>query len=155
MEEIINELFSELGEAVEKQMSDTQWTKTIKSIFEEIGHRHSYQVRPSLKNDLREWLYDIIWYKGDPNEFIESVDLICESELDTSINQVESVLYDFNKLLVSEAATKIMITHTYKEGRIEDIIEACKNAIKNYSNPAKTVHLINYDFQKGLELYKL
>lgn len=152
MEAIIEELFLDLEKAVDKIMTDGEWTKTIKSIFEKVGHKHEYEVRPS-SDGSRQWLYDIIWYKGDLDSHIKSLDLICESELDISKNQVESVLYDFNKLLVSNALTKIMITHTYEKGRLEDIIKACKKAVEKYSNVKNTVLLINYDSKKGLEKY--
>lgn len=160
MEAIINELFLELKKASKRVMSDGEWTETIKSIFQEIGTKNDYVVRPFLgktaKEDRGEWLYDIIWYRGDPNEYIKSLDLICESELKTSSDveeQIEHILYDFNKLLVSNAKTKIMITHTYKAGHIDEIIDACKNAVKTYCKTENVVLLINYDFEKELEMH--
>ncbi len=58
----------------------------------------------------REWLYDMLWYEYDDNENLKRIPFVLECEW--AYSEV-GVNYDFEKLLVTKADFKVIITQRY------------------------------------------
>lgn len=148
-EKIGQEIAKALAEAVESEpMSNPDWTKRVKMELKSIGEKYGYEVRAT--NHGKEWLYDIVWVKYE-NNYLKQVFLACESELDTTYKQMTEVLYDFEKLLASNAPLKILITQTLKTDIQEDIFRECDNRLQMYEgmNSRDKILLINYNYEDG------
>jgi hypothetical protein len=146
VEKIGEEIVEALTNAVGK-MSNPEWTNVIKSKMSEIGKRHEFVVRSTTFGG--EWLYDIVWCKKE-GEYLKEVFLVCESELDTTANQLGAIRYDFQKLLQSSAPLRIMISQTYHD-RSAAIFEDCKKGVEMCENMklGDKVLVIVYDDNDG------
>lgn len=114
-----------------KLRTGTHITHSVKSIVALIGVEEGFEVCVSDKTAEyhSEWLYDIVWYKSNCNKQLESIELVMETELQYGLNTIK---YDFEKLLVANARRRIMLCLA---GKLE--VESIKNyfdsAIKGYS----------------------
>lgn len=129
-EEIVTALIN-----ANRGIPNREWTAKIIDIIREIGFNHDFDVCPSEQNS--EWLYDIVWYKNDKNEegYLKEVYLVCESELDTTSNQLGAIRYDFQKILQSNAPLRVMITQTYgKYYTSDEIFEDCRKGVSMCNN---------------------
>lgn len=133
------------------KMSNPEWTNVIKSEIGRIGETYGFGVCATTSDKIfeGEWLYDIVWYKNE-GEYLKEVFLVCESELDTTSNQLGTIRYDFQKLLQSNAPLRIMISQTYHD-RSAAIFEDCKKGVEMCDNmkSAEKVLVIVYDDNAG------
>ena len=80
--------------------------------------KHDFKVCTSgLKEKFEnEWLCDLIWYRINTNNRLESVPVVLESEW--SMDDYE-IRYDFEKLLLANSPVKVMIFQDYGDNAIE------------------------------------
>ncbi len=86
------------------------WTHLIFKCLTDLGQSHGHKVcvRGPLGDDS-EWLYDMVWfttYNNGTTDRLVSVPFVMECEWDTTSRKIED---DFEKLLVSNADTRLMI----------------------------------------------
>lgn len=131
--------------------NDAAWTRAIKESIGELGFRSGYEVCASGVDGRfsGEWLYDLIWYKIRDG-LLESVPLVLESEWAISYDKIK---YDFEKLLTSNAAIKIMVFHPTRKEDCQQLIAKLRNSIKCYAHhSAPCVFLLacyRYTEEKG------
>lgn len=104
-----NEIISTLRKIPKEILSgekDSAWTKAVKQALGKLGVQKGYKICASGIEYENEWLYDLVWYKEDNDNFLSSVPLVMESEWDKSFKAIK---YDFEKLLLSKSKYKIMI----------------------------------------------
>jgi len=77
--------------------------KEIKEQFAKEAENYNCQCRPGDKK--REWLYDLVWRNFESGDYISTL-LAMEIELSDGCG---GIIYDFNKLLQSDANLKIMV----------------------------------------------
>ena len=113
-----------------KGKSNSFWTKEIKRVFIELGHKEGFKVCAHGVDtaDAKEWLYDLVWYRDDENGRLESVPLVLESEWEA---KYEGIKYDFEKLLLARTVYKVMIF----QGEIESHFEELKESILAFKDP--------------------
>ena len=97
--------------------------KEIKEAFAKKAPDYECQCRPDIKK--REWLYDLVWRKFDSGDYLSTL-LAMEIEVSAGY---KGVVYDFNKLLQSDAKLKIMVFQqkTVEEG--EDILNKLNSPV--------------------------
>lgn len=128
---IEHQLFQVLDELIvksygEKLTGNTVWTKNVKQVISDLAY--SNECIASSNNDGREWLYDLIWFKIDKEEYFSELVLCMESEWDKNWNQIK---YDFDKLLISNATHKLMICQAYEE-KTNEILNNFQKSINRY-----------------------
>jgi hypothetical protein len=100
---------------IPKARGDTIWTRAIKSALKDLGKSKGYGVcTAGFTNEEcdNEWLYDMVWYRNNPPDFLGEIGMIFESEW----NQDPSVIkYDFEKLLVGKSPVKVMVFQDFKD----------------------------------------
>lgn len=89
------------------------WTDAIVRALTALGRELGYKVRGARTDDRRDyfergWLWDLTWAEVRDQTLI-SLPLIAESEWDT---KWDAILWDFQKLIVSRAALRVMIFET-------------------------------------------
>jgi len=94
------------------------------------------ECRPDTKK--REWLYDLVWRKFDSGDYLSTL-LAMEIEVSAGY---KGVVYDFNKLLQSDAKLKIMVFQqkTVEEG--EDILNKLNSKISKYKHTFSSSYLL-------------
>ena len=109
------------------------WTSKVKSFVSKLAPKEGHQVYASSSKNVRggEWLFDLIWVKGNYEENrIERVILAMESEWDRSKGSID---YDFQKLMVVRADLRVMLFNTKKKEKWEEIISSLKEQVKKFS----------------------
>ena len=116
-------------------------TKDILKYFGKMGDEKGYYVRPlaSEKGKRREWLYDLVWQEID-NKNLISLNLAMEIEF--SDQNLNGILYDFNKLLQSESDFKILVYKQKDKERTINSFAFFRNAIYEYKNKSKNSYLL-------------
>lgn len=110
-------------------------TAKIKEQIGEVGALLGYAIASSIHGG--EWLYDVVWYKNNSDNCLETVDLVLESESSTKEHALK---YDFEKILISSAKYKVFVC--FNEPNIdypanvnrriyffEKSVNACKNLV--------------------------
>jgi len=145
-QEIIDTLLRFSSVAIRNGYRNPDWTKGVKAIFGGIGYQRGYrtyfsdgagrefnQIRQDIISNrvlngthipdvLIGWLYDILWW--EENQYgATDIPLVCESDW----GNIESVKYDFQKLLLARSKYRIMI---FECGRVA--IQWCKSQIKQF-----------------------
>jgi hypothetical protein len=103
------------------------WTIRIMELIGGLGCDNGYEVCGAGFDS--QWLYDLVWYKNDEKKMLESVQLVLESEWNTSL---EAIKYDFEKLLIANAEMKVMICEAKSSDMLNKLFEYFENAIKGY-----------------------
>jgi len=114
----------------------SEWTARIKAAIAELGYERHYSVWGSgltEKEDAttggrivnQEWMFDLAWinYSGHGlTRSMNSLPLAMESELPLGPKHVkeEKVLDDFEKLVISHAALKVMVFQVDKISQAEN-----------------------------------
>ncbi|HNL84608.1 MAG TPA: hypothetical protein PKO18_05155 [Chitinophagales bacterium] len=116
-------------------LKNQKWiTNKIKEYLGELGSSFGYEISSSFHN--QEWLYDVVWYKNNENNILEKTILVVESEL--SNRSINSLKYDFEKLLLSNSDLRVMIC--FGQGNfnfpqnVNGIIESFNNYVTTYQN---------------------
>lgn len=110
--------------------SNTVWTERIKKelaiLAESYGYSQSSNYPPENKP---EWLFDISWYKLDStSRNLLEFPLALESEWSWHFKDIQ---YDFQKLLVAKADTRVMIFQG-DDKTVPEILEKLKDDIKAF-----------------------
>jgi len=100
-------------------------------------------IKPRSSNDrkAREWLYDLIWREFDSENYFTGVKLAMEIEL--SDMKERGLIYDFNKILQSDAEYKVFVFQQKTKNSSEAILEKLKSCADRYSNKAKSSFLLS------------
>ncbi len=112
-------------------------------------------IKPRSSNDrkAREWLYDLIWREFNSDNYFTGVKLTMEIEL--SDMKVGGLIYDYNKLLQSDAEYKIFVFQQKTvddSNKLFDKLELCTN---NYKNKVKSTFLLScWCWETGTFLFK-
>jgi hypothetical protein len=89
------------------------WTEAVIEAVSLVGKELGWRVCPDYPDGERAWLYDLVWfrnaYERSPDERLEEVGLVLESEWDKNFGQIRR---DFEKLLIARCPVKVMIFDT-------------------------------------------
>lgn len=125
------------------KVSNTHITKTIKELLQKEAEIREFEVLPNGNDG--QWLYDLIWYKNNNEGFLESIELILESELSYGLNHIK---YDFEKLLQAKSKNKIMICISGNL-KIDTIKDYCQKSVDAYQWENRILLLILDDHDTG------
>jgi hypothetical protein len=131
-----------------KDQKNIFWiTQKIKEYYSEIEDDDNCDVES-------EWMFDLVWYKNNKNGYLEKTVLVLESEL--SDRSSKGLLYDFKKLLLSNAELRVMICFGYGNNNspqnVNEIITLFEESVKAYKNieiGSRTLVLIWDDYNSG------
>ena len=144
-------------ESPHRRIGNGEWTKAILHRLYECARGDvcgdRFSACPAYEKEWQdgEWLYDMIWYKDDPDfkdgdiaglhRSLKEVVLVLESEWSHSNWDIQ---YDFEKLLVAKSPIKVMI--------VDDVgsmgISIVENGLKRFDTR-------NYGVDDYEELYLL
>jgi hypothetical protein len=119
-------------------LPDSWWTKRIKSELCNLGHENGYSVsateceRLEKAPETGEWLFDLIWAKGDGHPWIfreMPLAMECEWSLDD-----DEIWWDFEKLLVIRSKYRIFIFNKRNKEEVYELFEELKNAIHDFES---------------------
>jgi hypothetical protein len=87
---------------------NSAWTRKIKEDIGQLGVKNKFIVCTSGCDGKfeGEWLYDLIWYRNNTNNRLETVPLVLESEWCMDHFQIR---FDFEKLLLANSPIKVMV----------------------------------------------
>jgi hypothetical protein len=87
---------------------DDEWTAAIKRSLITLGRARGYSICAAGFPDEceKEWLFDLVWYRNEPQEHLREIGLVLESELSKAPFEIK---YDFEKLLVAKSPIKVMV----------------------------------------------
>lgn len=147
--------FNELASAAIKRKDDVElktgkrpkWNnkvknKEIKKIFTDKGLLLK-GIKPRSSNDkkAREWLYDLIWREFDSDKHFTGVKLAMEIEL--SDMTLGGLIYDYNKLLQSDAEYKVFVFQQKTIHDSEELFNKLELCSNNYNNRVKSKFLLS------------
>ncbi len=97
---------------------DGVWTAAIKRSLITLGTTKGYKICTSGFPDEcdREWLFDLVWYRNEPQEHLREIGLIVESEWSRDPSAIK---FDFEKLLIAKSPIKVMVFQDYNDNRRE------------------------------------
>ncbi|MBT3799662.1 MAG: hypothetical protein HOG05_00780 [Bacteroidetes bacterium] len=148
-EQICNALKPFAKSALDRGLSDRQWTTEMKEIIGDLGVSNGFEVCATGFPDKfsTEWLFDITWYRNDSNGNLVETPLIVESEWNSKIEEIK---YDFEKLLVARADYKVMIFQG-STTNIPNIISQLKQEVNVFKAtiPQDRYLFIAYNMDKG------
>ena len=100
----IKKLPADLG----KGRRDTDWTVELTRAIGTLGEERGWRVCSSKCHDLFDggWLYDLTWYRNGPNEQLQELGLVLESEW---CQNLQFIKFDFEKLLQAKAPIKVFV----------------------------------------------
>lgn len=135
-----------------------KWTSTfknkeIKQKFTEKGREiKGIKPRSSVDRKAREWLYDLTWREfNDENQFV-GVKLAMEIEM--SDRKIRGLVYDFNKLLQSDAEYKVFVFQQPTMTLSVEIFDALSNAALAYRTRSSAEFLlVCWCWESGRFLY--
>ncbi|MFL9836137.1 hypothetical protein ABS768_01425 [Flavobacterium sp. ST-75] len=108
---------------------DKNWTYRIKQLISGLGETYGYQVCTSgFDGYSREWLYDLVWFKSNAENSLQTVPLVMECEWNRNFKEIK---YDFEKLLLSNSDYRLMICQTNTNNLFE-LKSYFKNAVQGY-----------------------
>lgn len=131
--EIINALNLVTKEAyIDKTLKgDANWTYRIKKLLCELGIKKGFETcTGGFKNDVinGEWLYDIVWFIDDQDDYLCEVSLVAESEWGRTLKHIKD---DFEKLLVSNSTHRLFICQA-KPDQLDEFKKYFKEAVRRY-----------------------
>lgn len=138
------------------------WTKLLKRTIADLGYELGEGNQMPFSNigiaangidndNDGEYLYDLAWFEMYPeviegNHYMKSIPMVLESEI--SDMRLGGFKVDFDKLLVANSLTKIMVTRNLmKPKNNEDLsqkLEYAKTAVK-LMNSIEVIHVIYWD----------
>jgi len=118
--------------------------KDIKRKFSEEGEKlptnGRLSSRSSGKSSGREWLYDFTLREFDSRDQLINIPLV--AELEFSDSKVNGLIYDFNKLLQSDADYKVFIFQQKQHSDTEHFFECISNSVDAYNHKSSSEYLI-------------
>lgn len=110
-----------------RRVSNVKWTAKIKELLAaKAKMRGSTQCASHCANC--EFLYDVTWLEGAPNDSIRRAELVLESEF----GHWDDVLYDFRKLLLARAEHRIMVFEMKDHAENEKIVARMAHEISQF-----------------------
>ena len=104
--------------------SDTEWTRRVKQLLVELAD--NYQTCASISDATwGEWMCDVIWWDSDKDELLCSIPLAAECEW----GKEQDVWDDFQKLLITRAAVRVMIFSANSRDKALSLVEELKKQI--------------------------
>ncbi|MBI9069886.1 MAG: hypothetical protein JEZ09_21515 [Salinivirgaceae bacterium] len=132
MENPYNEIIKVLDKIstdLEKNKSNKAWTARIKTDLTKLGVDNQCKTCTAGIDDASgEFLFDLIWYKNK-DKLLASIELAMESEWNISHN---SIFYDFEKLLATNARYRLLICQSNPD-EIQELEDKFRSYIKGYS----------------------
>jgi hypothetical protein len=137
--EIVNALHAITSASMIDNRNST-WTRRIKEDIGQLGKNHNFDVCTSgCEGKFEgEWLYDLIWYKNNNNNRLETVPLVLESEWSMDDFQIR---FDFEKLLVANSPLKVMIFQNCDDTS-EKVFQALREGIDEYIHGANCTYIL-------------
>jgi hypothetical protein len=121
----ITKLFESLPDRLGDKNTDGERTTQIKEDIGSLGDKHGWGVCTSgfPRRFDPEWLYDLIWYRNEPDIHLAEVYLVMESEWSVAPSDIK---FDFEKILLAKAALKIMVfqAREYKLAEIFNLLDS-------------------------------
>jgi len=118
--------------------------KEIKRKFSEEGERLPRAGRLSSRSSGastgREWLYDFTLREFSNDDYFIGVPLVAEIEL--SARTPKGLVYDFNKLLQSDADHKVFIFQQKNKAQYEDVVAYIDRAFDAYTHKSNCKYLV-------------
>jgi hypothetical protein len=116
--------------------------KEIKAKFTQEGLSLD-RIKPRSSNDrkAREWLYDLIWREFDSENNFIGVKLAMEIEL--SDMKVGGLVYDFNKILQSDADYKVFVFQQKTREDSDMVFNKLISCSKKYKNKVESNYLLS------------
>lgn len=112
---------------------DAWWTERIKSELCNLGHENGYYVnanRCENADDSREWMFDLVWAKGEKGHFREMpLAMECEWSLDE-----DEIRWDFEKLPVAKCEYHIFIFQKTKSDEVDRLMNEFESAIHEFES---------------------
>lgn len=108
---------------------DSAWTYAIKCGLLKLGQHHGFSVCASGLDCEREWLFDMVWYKNDPQKRLQEIGLVMECEWD---KKPDGIRYDFEKLLVAKSPIKLMVFQDNGDGNLPELLSQLENGIRAF-----------------------
>jgi hypothetical protein len=127
--------------AIPPGRGNREWTTAIKRSLITLGRTRGYDVCTSGFPDEceREWLFDLIWYRNEPQDHLREIGLIVESEWSRDLSHIK---YDFEKLLIAKSPIKMMIFQDYKYN-LTELWSLLETAIRTFqAEPADEKYLL-------------
>ncbi|KAF3983160.1 MAG: hypothetical protein HFP78_00150 [Methylococcales symbiont of Hymedesmia sp. n. MRB-2018] len=123
-----------------------KWTSKTKN--KEIKEKFTKEgllikgIKPRSSNDrkAREWLYDLIWREFDSDNNFIGVKLVMEIEL--SEMKESGLIYDFNKILQSDADYKVFVFQQKTEEESKKLFAKLQKSSEVYKSKVKSSFLL-------------
>jgi hypothetical protein len=129
----------------EQLNSNPYWTQKLKEVVKALGDQLGYDVRMTEPGDTNwEFLYDICfldtkdttakhdgYFRSD--NYITRLILALESEWS---EQLDEILYDFSKLLLSRASLNVMVCYQGSTQGVQRARHSLQEAIQSYAQNA-------------------
>jgi len=159
--------FNELGvNAIERKKAiklktgkSPKWKSKVKN--KEIKEKFTLNglnikgIRPRSSNDrkAKEWLYDLIWREFDDNKNFIGVKLAMEIEL--SDMKERGLIYDFNKIIQSDAEYRVFVFQQKTKNDSELLFEKLQSCSDNYVQKVKSNFLLScWCWETGSFIFK-
>jgi len=128
---------------------DAEWTAAVKRSLITLGRARGYVVCAAGFPDEceKEWLFDLVWYRNEPQEHLREIGLILESEWSRDPFHIK---FDFEKLLIAKCPIKVMVFQDYKDN-LPKIWSLLETGIRTFhSQPAGERYILAaYENTKG------
>lgn len=132
--------------------------KLCKEVVKELKKQSGINANKYWPN--KEWLYDMCWCKENENNayFLEKLVLALECEWSGKrkydSDKYGNMKYDFQKLLVVNADTHVMIFVEHLDEKVENISEYITKAIENCEHTRKGSRFLCIAYAKNFDSFK-
>jgi hypothetical protein len=147
----ITQLFASLPTRLGHGRTDREWTTQIKEDIGSLGVAHGWAVCTSgFEGRFEcEWLYDLIWYRSNPDNHLADVYLVLESEWGIKQSDIK---YDFEKLLLAKATLKVMVFQAYDQD-ISGVFSLLERGIRTFQKHSANETYIFAGFNIGTQTF--
>jgi hypothetical protein len=110
----VRNAIQQVCDTLRDEPSSTVLTRAIRRSLTQLAHDFGYKVRNALpRTDPKQsdigWLWDLSWIESDRDNTLRAIPLALESEWNSTWDEI---LWDFQKLLVSQADIRVMVLNT-------------------------------------------
>jgi hypothetical protein len=139
-----NIIVNEIIEALDVNSTEVFATSRIMQALGVLGRQREYRVS-CHKTDYPEaedgeWLYDMIWWQGNQDNYVLRNVMVLESELRRSAKQRDDLDDDFPKLVQARADVRVWISTSPKNARQH--IDNCKKQIGMFAGGMPGDHYV-------------
>ena len=112
--------------------SDTEWTRRVKQLLVELAD--NYKTCASISDATwGEWMCDVIWWDSGKDKLLRRIPLAAECEW----GKEQDVWDDFQKLLITRAAVRVMIFSDNSRPEASKLVEELKRQIQYFRSSQK------------------